>query len=206
MATVMSAPMSSRRVLPPDLRRAELLAAARDEFATRGYHTANVGTIVARVGCARGTFYNYFENKRAVFSAVVADMMDEVTAVIVPIDVTRPIPVQVRDNIERITAAVMAHDVARVLFSEAPGIDGEGDAALREFYSQALERVERALRTGQALGVVREGDLTLLARCLLGLFKEPVFQARLFGEPLDPAHLAGTVLDLLGNGLIARPE
>lgn len=191
-----------RRVLPPDERRAELLAASRYVFADRGYHRTGIGDIVDRVGCSRGTFYNYFESKRVVFSAVLEDMMGEVTGVIEPIDVTREIPGQVRDNVERIVRAITAEDVLRVLFSEAAGIDEEGDELLRDFYAAATKRIETALRTGQVLGVVREGDTRLLAWCLLGLLKEPVFQARLYGEELDVTALVAELLALISGGLL----
>ena len=53
--------------LPPEERRAQLLAAARVVFARRGYHHASVSDILDEAKVARGTFYNYFDSKRAVF-------------------------------------------------------------------------------------------------------------------------------------------
>ncbi|MCO4746225.1 MAG: TetR/AcrR family transcriptional regulator [Proteobacteria bacterium] len=193
-----------RRVLQPDERRAELLTASRAVFASRGYHASGIGDIVKRVGCSRGTFYNYFDSKREVFAAVLSEMMTEVVGVIEPIDVQRDIAEQVRANLERLVSAIMAEDVLRVLFSEAAGIDDEGDEALRSFYSGATQRIETALKTGQTLGVVRAGDTRLLARCLLGLLKEPVFQARLYNEPIDVHALSKELLSLISGGLL-RP-
>jgi len=191
-----------RRSLPPDERRAELLVAARGAFVERGYHQAGVADIVARVGCSRGTFYNYFDSKRAVFAVIVGQMMDEVVGVIVPIDVTADIPTQVRANLEALIRAIAGQDVVRVLFTEAVGIDDEGDTALRDFYDQATTRIEAALHTGQALGVVRDGDVRLRARCVLGLIKEPVIQAVLHGEELDADALVGEIIGLLSGGVL----
>jgi AcrR family transcriptional regulator len=191
-----------RRVLPPDERRAELLAASRAVFSRRGYHDTGISDIVREVGCSRGTFYNYFDGKRDVFAEVLEAMMQEVTQVIEPIDVTRDIPAQVRDNIERIIRGIMAADVFRVLFTEATGIDDEGNQVLRTFYGRATQRIETALQTGQALGVVRPGDTRVLAWCLLGLLKEPVFQARLFEEDIPITVLVSEILALIGQGLL----
>lgn len=191
-----------RRVLPPDERRAELLAASRAVFSQRGYHDTGISDIVQEVGCSRGTFYNYFDGKREVFAAVLEGMMQEVVEVIAPIDVTRDIPAQVRDNVERIIRAIMTADVFRVLFTEASGIDDEGDEVLRGFYGAATARIETALRTGQQLQVVRPGDTRVLAWCLLGLLKEPVFQARLHGEDIPVTDLVGEILALIGHGLL----
>lgn len=191
--------------MDPDARRAQILSAARDVFARKGYHRTGVADIIGAVGVARGTFYNYFDGKREAFDAVVDAMMHEVVGVVRPIDVTTDIPAQVAANLDRLVRAVMAEDVVRVLFAEAVGIDDEGDAVLRGFYADVLARIERALRTGQDLGVVRAGDVALKARCVLGVIKEPVVQAALFGEELDADALVAELIGLLGGGLLVQP-
>ena len=188
----------------PEERRHDILAAARRVFAAKGYHRTGIADIVTEVGVARGTFYRYYDSKRAVFQAVLEEMMGEVVGVVQAIDVTRPIPAQVEENLGRLIHAITAEDVCRVLFAEAMGIDAEGDDALRAFYGQALQRIELALQTGQALGVVRPGDVRLKARLLLGLIKEPVVQATLEAQELDSAALVEELVGLLRDGLIVR--
>jgi AcrR family transcriptional regulator len=194
--------MARAPAMDPDERRAVLLGAARAVFARKGYHRAGVADIVDEVGVARGTFYRYFESKREVFQVVLGAMMTEVVSVVQPIDVTRPIHAQITENLDRLVRAITAEDVCRVLFAEAVGIDDEGDDALRAFYGAALVRIETALRTGQALGVVRPGDVTLRARALLGLLKEPVVQASLNGEELDAAALVEEIRAVLQGGIL----
>ena len=191
--------------MDPDARRAQILAAARDVFARKGYYRTNVSDIIEAVGVARGTFYNYFDGKREAFDAVVETMMDEVLAVARPIDVKGDIPAQVEANLDRLVRALMAEDVARVLFAEAMGIDAEGDAVLRQFYGGIVARIERALRAGQALGVVRPGDVRVKARCLLGVIKEPVVQAALFNEPIDVDVVVAELVGIVSGGLLATP-
>jgi AcrR family transcriptional regulator len=194
--------MGRAPAMPPDERRAAVLHAARRVFAVRGYHRAGVADICAELGIARGTFYRYFEGKREVFQAVLADVMAEVVGVVRPIDVAAPLPPQIRANVDRLVRAITAEDVCRVLFAEAQGLDDEGDDALRAFYGGALARIEAALRTGQALGAVAPGDVRLRARCLLGLLKEPVTQASLFREPLDPDALVVELLGVITGGIV----
>ena len=52
-------------------RRQQILLHARDVFARRGYHAAKIDEIVGAAGVARGTFYLYFEDKRAIFEEIV---------------------------------------------------------------------------------------------------------------------------------------
>src|ERR1700680_951270 len=51
--------------------RQQILTHARDVFAKRGYYAAKIDDIVAAAGIARGTFYLYFEDKRAIFEEIV---------------------------------------------------------------------------------------------------------------------------------------
>jgi AcrR family transcriptional regulator len=53
--------------------RAEILQAARLVFAELGYDAATVRDIVRRTALASGTFYNYFNDKEAVFRALLAE-------------------------------------------------------------------------------------------------------------------------------------
>ncbi|MEL6347935.1 MAG: TetR/AcrR family transcriptional regulator [Myxococcota bacterium] len=188
--------------LPPDKRRAQLLAAARSVFASRGYHGTSVTHITEAAGVARGTFYNYFDSKRAIFQAVLDELMVNVNDVVVAIDVNEPIPPQVNLNLQILIETLTDHEVSRILFAEAAGLDEEGDVALRNFYRQATERIERALRTGQTMGIVRDGDLKLTAQMLLGVLKQPIFIASLEGAPIDATRFVNEFYALLAGGVL----
>ncbi|GDX81307.1 TetR family transcriptional regulator [Deltaproteobacteria bacterium] len=199
--------MARAAPLSPAERRASLLAAAREVFAERGYHGASVADILTAAGVARGTFYNHFESKRDVFAAVLAELMGQIVGVIRPIDVQRPVIEQVHENLRLIARGMAeAGDAVRILFTDAQSVDGEGEAALGAFYAVALDRVERALAAGQGLGLVRVGETRQTARCLLGLLKEPVMQARLAHEPLDAEALADAIFALLRGGVLVDQE
>jgi AcrR family transcriptional regulator len=58
------------------LNRAKVLAAARDEFAERGFRDAKIDSIAARAGLTRGGVYSNFPGKRALYFAVLADLAE----------------------------------------------------------------------------------------------------------------------------------
>lgn len=58
--------------LSPEKRKQILLGAAR-VFAADGYEGASMARIAAEAGVSKGTLYNYFESKAALFSAHVAE-------------------------------------------------------------------------------------------------------------------------------------
>ncbi len=60
--------VSSSRMAADDRRRA-ILDIAREVFMTEGYAAASMSTIAARLGGSKGTLYNYFPSKEALFAA-----------------------------------------------------------------------------------------------------------------------------------------
>jgi AcrR family transcriptional regulator len=58
--------------------RAALLKAARTIFAEQGYEAAATEEIVRRAKVTRGALYHHFENKRALFDAVVGEVAREI--------------------------------------------------------------------------------------------------------------------------------
>ncbi|MDJ0343605.1 TetR/AcrR family transcriptional regulator [Streptomyces sp. H10-C2] len=64
------------RVELQEHNRAKVLAAARDEYAARGFRDAKVDRIAERAGLTRGAVYSNFPSKRALYFAVLADLAE----------------------------------------------------------------------------------------------------------------------------------
>jgi AcrR family transcriptional regulator len=54
-----------------DARREAILEVARQVFAEEGYAAASMSSIAARLGGSKGTLYNYFKSKDALFEAYI---------------------------------------------------------------------------------------------------------------------------------------
>jgi AcrR family transcriptional regulator len=65
-----------RRAQMQERNRAKVLAAARDEFAERGFRDAKVDAIAERAELTRGAVYSNFPGKRALYFAVLADLAE----------------------------------------------------------------------------------------------------------------------------------
>ncbi|MCB9780028.1 MAG: TetR/AcrR family transcriptional regulator [Alphaproteobacteria bacterium] len=190
------------RSLPAEQRRNQLLDAARMVFARDGYHRAGVSDIIEQAGVARGTFYNYFDSKRAIFHEVLVVVVDDLAGSVQPIDVGGDILAQARANVRAVLTAALDPQVARLLLAEAVGVDEEGDEVLRAFYGDAVDRIQTALELGRRLGVVREGDLRVAARCVLGMVKENVFLGALMGQQVDPDAVVDEIYAFMTQGLL----
>jgi AcrR family transcriptional regulator len=171
--------MARVRRLAPDVRRAQLLKVALELFAERGYHATSISHIIESASVARGTFYQYFRSKREIFDQLLDQLLQEVSASVAPIRIGTPesIATEIRANIESLCRTLQENlAMGRVLLEQAVGLDEAGREQLREFYKRVLARIERAVRIGQRLGIVRRGDPSIISVCLLAMVKESLYQ------------------------------
>lgn len=198
--------------LSKEERRSQLLTAALAAFGKKGYHDTQVSDIIAQARVARGTFYLYFESKRDVFDAVVQQVFEKVQAEIkaIPKEAIDQIPQQILGNLKRVTELLFEHPLyIKLLFSDAVGLDAEFDERLREFYGKILDYIRRGLKQGQEMGFVREGDIEVLALCLLGCVKEVFYQSILGTQKIPPDALIREIYILVLNSVIhprLRPQ
>src|SRR5512143_3842467 len=157
-------------------RREQVLQCAQRVFSRKGYHAAGVADIIAEAGVARGTFYLYFESKRAIFDELLGRLLALLAASVKRIDVGPGAPPpfdQLLANVNRVVDTLYDHrEMTRVLLRSAPGIDADFDRKLDESYGRLRAIIESALATGEAMGLVRPCDHELASLCVLGTVKE----------------------------------
>ena len=187
-------------------RRQQILNVARDVFARRGYHNAKIDDIVAAAGIARGTFYLYFEDKRAIFEEIVDRTIARLGMSIVrvdPHDSGRTVADQVRENVRRIVRILLEdRATTKILLADALGVDPSFDRKLLSFYDEMSSLLEESLRDGQKLGVVSDGDVRLFSWLTMGALKETLFQIVQRGAEYDEDKLVEGILALFAAGYL----
>jgi AcrR family transcriptional regulator len=180
------------------------MQAARRVFYEKGYHDASIDDIIEAADIARGTFYLYFESKRAIFDELLDELFATLAATVKRIDVApgaAPPVEQMNATVDQVFLTLLEHkELARILLREAVGIDADFDRKLAEFYGRIGELIARAVETGKTMGLVRQCDAKVVARCILGSAKEVVHAA--FVES-DAAELGEQGVRKLGQELIA---
>jgi AcrR family transcriptional regulator len=74
---VTTAPTKSRREEYSETTRQALLTAARDLFTAEGYQQTGIEAIANAARVTRGAFYHHFEDKKALFEALVIALQSE---------------------------------------------------------------------------------------------------------------------------------
>jgi AcrR family transcriptional regulator len=190
-------------------RRLQLLRCARDAFAEHGYQAVTVDDVVAAANVARGTFYLYFPDKRAVLDALVDDFLARIGRCIIGIDIASPETSpreQLRQNVERITQLGLSDPaMVKIALRDATGLDPAFDAKIRSFYEALRELLGKSLQEGQENGIVREGDRAVMVSIGLGGLKELMLDAVTGALPRSPEQLVDELMRFLDQGVLV-PE
>jgi AcrR family transcriptional regulator len=190
------------------LKREALTRAGLHLFAARGYESASIEQIVHEAGVARGTFYLYFEDKLALFDALMDAWSDVVDGVLdevgraVRTARSRPELLAVYQGMTlRLAAGLLAHTAeVEIAFRESRQ-PGEAGASVRRREQRMLGAVVAFTEIAAARGLIRAPDARLLSLVVFGAVERVVYEA-LTGPPFpDPAAAATEVLRLFADAL-----
>ena len=191
----------------PEKRRAQVLEHATELFGRQGYHKTSVTDIIKAAGVARGTFYLYFDSKRAIFEEALDALLDRLSSRILRVETTENAPparAQIIDNIVRIIDLfIEERALLAILLRGTEGTDGEFDAKLADFYTKTAELIEQSLNFGKELGLVRNCDSQVASLAALGMLKEVLHHILRQGdEPSDISAMASSLYDIFASGVM----
>jgi len=176
--------------------RQALLTAGRAAFARDGYQAAALEAISRSARVTRGAFYHHFEDKKALFDAVVTEMQSEAAAKIEARAKTRKLLWdRLGAGIEAYLDTCLEPDYGRIVIHEAPVILGaKRYREIEEAYPMAL--LAATLNALKRRGELDFDDIDLLCRLIDALVCKV---AVMLLESRDPAALRER-----GEAVIAR--
>jgi TetR/AcrR family transcriptional regulator len=145
--------------LTPEMKAANrdrLLAAAADEFARLGLAGANINEISLAAGLAKGTVYNHFPSKEALFLAVVEQACQLAAQGAEDLDPEASTRERLRAVLASDVAWAREHEAfARVLVREVITADPRFYPRVIEAAAPFIERVRSMLADGVSRGEIR---------------------------------------------------
>ncbi len=194
----------------PADRPAEILAAALEVFAERGFQAARLEEVARRAGVSKGALYLYFETKADLFRAVVTDAIspniERVTAM-----ASAEIPFE---QVARMGLGVLARTVVtdrritgvvKLVIAESRNHPELATIWHQTVVEPGVRLISGLIAAAQARGEVRSGDPRLFAFGLMG----PMVLSMVWREtfepvgalPVDVAALADQHLDTVLKGM-----
>ena len=182
-----AAPAERRRARRKEARPAEIIEAAIEIFAERGFGAARLEDIASRAGVAKGTVFVYFPNKTELFRAVAR------TALTSHLDRLRQAAADLKSPLlERIPLLLaQAANVGegrlpamvRLLIAESRVFPDLAQVWHDEVVSKILGMLAATIEQAQKRGEIRPGDPKLYAFSIIG----PMFSGVLFREVFQDA-------------------
>jgi AcrR family transcriptional regulator len=170
-----------------EARPGEIVQAALEVFAERGFAAAKLDEIAAKAGISKGALYLYFETKEDIFRAVVreavAPNLDVVEAVLD--QTTTPFPDLLRMVFVRISLMIETTRlgaVAKLVIGESRNFPELARVWHDEVVSRALAALSGALDRAQGRGEIRSGNPRLQAFSIMG----PILMGVLWQETFTP--------------------
>lgn len=184
--------------------RAALLAAARRLFTEKGYAACGTPELAAAAGLTRGALYHHFDDKQALFRAVVEDVEREILDAIVASADAKA------DPWDGLVAGCLAFldactrpDMRRILLLDAPAVLGWSEwRAIDARYG--VGSLAEGIRACQAAGLFADLPVRALTHLISGALNEAVF---LIAEADEPAKVRAEIertLEALLAGLRDR--
>lgn len=205
-------PVTNARSRRPEDRPAEILAAALDLFAEKGFSATRMEDVALRAGLSKAGVYLYFKDKMALLQALVGEMAGANVAVARGIAESHQGPVgpliaTVLGFMARQLRDTRFPDLLKVVISESRAHPDIGRLYLDSIIRQGLPIFEELIRRGMASGEFRNLDPALtvkamIAPMLLAAIWKTVLQP-IGAEPLDIEALAAEHVGIFLKGISA---
>ena len=179
-----------------------VLAAALDEFSSRGFEAARLEDVARRAGVAKGTIYLYFRDKESLFQELIRTMLTPLVGTIEAMGQSEvPLPVLADRIVDLFVSQIYEtrrKDVVRLMISEGRRFPKLAEFYYREVLSRIIAAVRTLLKRAAARGEVPAGlaefPQIIAAPGLVAIVWNGLFERF---EPLDVRKMMKTQLDLL---------
>lgn len=202
-------PVGKKR--PKAIRRADIIQAALDEFAARGFAQARMEDVARHAGIAKGTLYLYVSGKEELFEAVVRDrvvpQVERLAAVAAEFDGPSQDLLRMQlGTIYRMLIGTELRHIVRLLIAEAARFPAVVDFYHREVISRGMAAISATVHRGIGRGEFRATAATEFPQAIAGPIIMAVIWRLLFEDrrPLDADAYFEAHMDLLLDGLIRR--
>ncbi|MEY2405218.1 MAG: hypothetical protein QOG39_134 [Acidimicrobiaceae bacterium] len=188
--------------------RRELIDAAVEVFAERGYQAASVEDVIRRAGLSKGTFYFNFTGKEDLFASVVHERLDAPARALMGVTADAPGDVPTAGTVSAALADLMRTERAPLLLLQEYWAQAARDEELAVRYRARQAALRDALADAlqarhEHTGVPLTFDAHRLAQAFIALAQGLALESIVDPGAVDAA-LYGDILSLVYDGLVAR--
>lgn len=196
----------------PIERKQQILGAAKNLFARRGFFDTQISDIIKEAGIARGTFYQYFESKEDIFKKLMDIFLNDFKEVIFK-NVSDDAALSYRQIFTKKIRFAFQHfasdrEMCSIVFRKAVGLPAGLDMGIRRLEKLGRDLTRSLLQTAMQNGVLMKNlDLDIAANMVAGAFSRTAYdlfsveETESYAGSLD--HLSENFVNTFIDGLAA---
>jgi AcrR family transcriptional regulator len=189
-------------------RRDEIMAAAKEVFARKGFHDTTIADIAKRAGLAYGSIYWYFDSKDELFHALMAVEEEALRSHLAAAvgarqdgDGAAPFRTAVQATFEFFEADKAT---VKLLFRDAYALGDRFEKHLGGIYERFIDDIENVIAAAQQRGEVVAAPPRMVAYTLAALIGQLAHRRLSTDDGVTAAEVADFVVTLTLNGLRPR--
>jgi AcrR family transcriptional regulator len=211
----MTAPARRRRAVSDEdksLRRDQIMGAAKEVFARKGFHATTIADIAKEAGLAYGLIYWYFDSKDELFHALMAGeeeaLRSHLAAALAALDEPAGSAEALFRTAVRATFKFFEADKATVklLFRDAYALGDRFEKHLGGIYERFIDDIESFITAAQERGEVVAAPPRMVAYTLAALIGQLAHRRLNTDDGVSAAEVADFVGSLALNGLRPRRD
>jgi AcrR family transcriptional regulator len=177
----------------------ELLDAARNVLAAKGYHGTKVVDIAQAAGVGVGTFYLHYATKEAIFLELVEDTVRRLKTELDSVREAAPDPAQAaRAGTETFFRFAQRN---RELFRIVFGHEASFHEVVRRSQEMFVLDIEENLVAGKSIGAFRDGNARIWAQAFIGMTLQ-VVSWWIEQESIPVEEVTRSLIDLAQHGTV----
>jgi AcrR family transcriptional regulator len=183
-------------------RRDEIMAAAKEVFAHKGFHATTIADIAKRAGLAYGSVYWYFDSKDELFHALMAA---EESALRSHVGAALGVPAGDLGQEESLRVAVRATlEFVKLLLRDLCALGERFEKHLGGIYERFIDDIETFIGAAQERGEVVSAPPRMVAYTLAALVGQLAHRRLSTDDDVTAAQVADFVVALVLDGLRPR--
>ena len=143
--------------MPPkgEKRRQQIIETAKNMFITKGFQSTHIGQVCDELDIARGTVYQYFNNKKEILYGILDNVIESTEEILDPDDLKSFLEMKPNHDTmikfidERISAClgIISEEpiIIRLIFRDIPGIDEDVSEKVAEFIDKLITIMSREI-------------------------------------------------------------
>lgn len=181
--------------------RTEIIDAAMELFANKGYHETTMSDVVEASNTSKGTVYYYFDNKQELFETMINDVISRLYN---SFERIAEKDCSVREKLKKMIEVhanfyKKNYKLAFSIFMEGKKIDADCKEEIWRWHKKFNSLVENVMKDGVEEGLLKDKNLKLMSFSFLGLTNS--FGPSVFEGDYDVNELVDYTIELFLQGV-----